>query len=259
MNNNVVITFESNVLHLSDYKENNIFIISKNPRLDFALIVNKLIELNKYSKILNEYEYNSFVGSKAKIGNDVIIESNVFIDDNVIVGSDTIIQSGVRIYGNVVIGKNTIIGANSTIGLAGFGVELDEHGKSVRIPHLGGVRIGNGVHISSLSNVHAGTIEPTIIGDNVQIDSLVHVGHNVKIGKSSIITASTEISGSTIIGENCYIGPNTSLMNKITLGDHVIVGLGSVVTKSFPDNVTIAGSPAKTTTQLRRQKAYASY
>lgn len=54
-----------------------------------------------------------------------------------------------------------------------------------------------------------------------------------------------EVSKSIIIGSKCWIGTNVIILPNVVLGDNVIVGAGSVVTKSFPSNVTIAGNPAK--------------
>lgn len=47
------------------------------------------------------------------------------------------------------------------------------------------------------------------------------------------------------IGKNCWIGGNVSILAGVELGDHVVVGANSVVTKSFPGHVVIGGCPAK--------------
>ena len=47
------------------------------------------------------------------------------------------------------------------------------------------------------------------------------------------------------VGSNCFIGMRTILMPGTVLGDNVIVGAGSIVKGKFPDNVVIAGNPAK--------------
>lgn len=54
-----------------------------------------------------------------------------------------------------------------------------------------------------------------------------------------------------VIGKNCWIGINSSILPGVVLGDHTIVGAGSVVTKSFPDgDCVIAGNPAKVLKKL---------
>ena len=52
------------------------------------------------------------------------------------------------------------------------------------------------------------------------------------------------------IGKNCWIGGHATINPGVTLGDNVVVGSGAVVTRSFPDNVLVAGVPARIIREL---------
>ena len=51
--------------------------------------------------------------------------------------------------------------------------------------------------------------------------------------------------GKVVIGDYVYIGNNALIMPGVTVGDHVLIAAGAVVTKSFPSGVVVAGNPAK--------------
>ncbi|MBN2503933.1 MAG: sugar O-acetyltransferase [Bacilli bacterium] len=85
----------------------------------------------------------------------------------------------------------------------------------------------------------------------------VHIGDNCLIGPNvNILTAlhpldrdsrvsGVEMASPITIGNDCWIGANVTINPGVTLGNNVVVGSGSVVTKSFSDNHIIAGNPAK--------------
>jgi maltose O-acetyltransferase len=53
-----------------------------------------------------------------------------------------------------------------------------------------------------------------------------------------------QIEGDIHIGDSCWIGDNAFIKEGVSIGNNVVVGANSCVTKSFPDNVVLAGVPA---------------
>ena len=214
---------------------NGSIIQANNPRLVFAkalVLLSQLVGFKKFQE-------------KPKIGNDAIISSSAFLGKGVVVGDRSLIGHNVVIHDGVNIGKDCIIKSNTIIGEAGFGFERDEMNKPIRLLHLGSVIIGNRVELGSLNSVCQGTIENTIIQDDVKTDDQVHIAHNCIIRKGALISACVEISGGVDVGEYSWIGPNSSVVQKIKIGKKSFVGIASNVTKSVNDGVSVAGNPAK--------------
>jgi UDP-3-O-[3-hydroxymyristoyl] glucosamine N-acyltransferase len=215
-----------------------------NPRFEYAFILNKFI---KYRPVNNER-------NNCNISDSAIIEPYVVIEENVSIGENCIIRTGVVIKSNVSIGDRCVIKENSVIGLEGFGFEKDEDGCSLRIPHFGGIKIGNDVEIGALTSIGQGTIDPTYIGDNVKIDDSVFIAHNTKIGKRTYVIAQAEVSGSVEIGQDCWIGPSVCIRDGLKIGDNSILGMGSVVTKDVDCNMIVAGNPAQLIEDMKRNR-----
>ena len=224
------------------------YVISDNPRLDFARVVQEFFVPKAVPGI----------AETVRIGRNVLLGKDVTIGEYSVIGNDVVIGDGTEIRHHVVIGDNTLIGrdclikSNTVIGEEGFGFERDERGVPIRIPHLGKVIIGNNVEIGASTVIARGTLDDTVIKNNVKIDDQVFIAHNVFVGECSMIIACAEISGSAHIGEMTWLGPNCSVMNGISIGSNCFIGLGTVVTKSLPDKVVAAGCPARI---LRRNDA----
>lgn len=119
--------------------------------------------------------------------------------------------------------------------------------KSIIIARYGGkITIGSGCGISGSTIYSMNEIN---IGDNVLI------GGNCKIIDNDFhpLPASQRINQKPedikkkpiIIGDGCFIGANSIILKGTTLGKNCVVGAGSVVSGTFPDNVIIAGNPAR--------------
>jgi len=144
------------------------------------------------------------------------------------------------------VGEGCHFGPGTVIGNAGFGFAYDEDGRAHRMPHIGGVIIGDRVEVGSNTVIDSGVLLPTTIGDDVKIDNLVHVAHNVHIGARTLVVAHAMIGGSAWIGMDCWIGAGALIRNKAYIGANVFVGMGANVVKDIEeDGVVVMGNPAR--------------
>ena len=137
-------------------------------------------------------------------------------------------------------------GSGVIIGGDGFGWEWDGE-RQVEFPHHGGVKLGKDVAVGCNTCIDRASLagEFTEIGDGTKIDNLVHIAHNVKIGKHCLIIAGAVIGGSAVIGDRVYVGMGALIKNKVHIGDDAVIGMGAVVLKDVPAGWTVVGNPAK--------------
>jgi UDP-3-O-[3-hydroxymyristoyl] glucosamine N-acyltransferase len=126
----------------------------------------------------------------------------------------------------------------------------------VKVPQVGGVRIGSDVEIGANTSIDCGAIGDTVIEDGVRIDNLVHIAHNVHIGAHTAIAALCGFAGSTTIGKRCMFAGNSGAVNHITVCDDVIVMSQSVLTKdTTTPGVYSSSFPAKPARAWAKQVA----
>jgi len=114
------------------------------------------------------------------------------------------------------------------------------------------LNIGKNVSTAdAIFNISSGNItvgENTVFGHNVFVITGFHRYYKGKLAKLYGEEAPREVPQNghdIIIGSGCFIGSNAQLLSGIQIGDNVIVGAGSIVTKDVPNNVMVAGIPAK--------------
>jgi len=83
------------------------------------------------------------------------------------------------------------------------------------------------------------------IGKGVIVNTGAIIDHECEIGDFSHISVGTRIAGKVTIGAFCFIGIGASIIDGIKIGKNSIIGAGSVVLEDVPENVLIAGVPAK--------------
>ena len=200
------------------------------PKLQFSPSCHPSVVVGEHCDI----HPNSYIGPNVVIGNHVTIEENVIIQANTVIGEHskigkgTFIHPNVNLYSGVRIGQNGVIHSGVVIGSDGFGF-VKAGTQWVKVPQIGGVIIGDRVEIGANTTIDRGAIDDTVIGDDVILDNLIQIGHNVKIGNGTAIAACVGIAGSTEIGQNCLIGGASNINGHLKISDQVsIVGCSNV-------------------------------
>jgi UDP-3-O-[3-hydroxymyristoyl] glucosamine N-acyltransferase len=210
-----------------------------NPRLAFLRCLSKF-----FNKATPRGVHETAVLESKDIGKNVYVGPFSHIGKKVVLGDNTIIYGGVHIYSDTIIGNDVIIDSGAVISSDGFGFEKNENMQLEKFHSIGGVEIHDKVEIGAHVCIDRGTLDNTVIGEGTKIDNLVHIGHNAHIGKNCIIVAQSLVGGSCTIDDNVYVAMSVCLRDHIRIGRNATVGMGAVVTKNVPANLTVIGVPA---------------
>lgn len=125
------------------------------------------------------------------------------------------------------------------------------HDVHIEIP--GNISIGNNVLIPKYTDMKG--MGKIYIGNNILFGPYVSFYTNRHEFKKSSIPISDQPSTQGIIrvGNDSWIGGNVIFLPNISIGNHCVVGAGSVVTKSIPDYVVVVGNPAKIIKHIGKQ------
>jgi UDP-3-O-[3-hydroxymyristoyl] glucosamine N-acyltransferase len=234
-----LIVIEAEIFDPSNFHDSRCsYLVVEHAKYGFASLYELL-------SITNVHSFNTKKENQNSYSQSIVFGPDVYIGKNVTIGENTLIYPGVRILDDSVIGSNVVIKSNGVLGGSGFGYAIRSGFPPLRIPHLGNVIIGNGVEIGSNTAIDRATFGSTVVEDFVKIDNGVHIAHNCRVGKRTLVIAHAELSGSVIVGHDSWIAPNVSIKESVKIGNNVIVGIGSVVLKDLPDNAVAFGVPAK--------------
>jgi UDP-3-O-[3-hydroxymyristoyl] glucosamine N-acyltransferase len=181
------------------------------------------------------------IGDNCAVGDGAIIGPGCVIANDCRVGAGTRLVANVTLGADVHVGLRCIVHPGAVIGSDGFGNAMSETGW-VKVPQVGGVRIGDDVEIGSNTAIDRGAIDHTVIENGVRLDNLVHIAHNVRIGEHTAMAAMTGIAGSTVIGKRCMFAGQTGVAGHVTICDDVIVNGRAVITKNIDKPGTYAGA-----------------
>ena len=195
---------------------------------------------------------NCVLGARVRIGARSVLLGGNDLRADCQVGNDVCLFPNVVLYRQTRIGNRVAIHAGTVIGADGFGYVLDE-GRHRKILHLGNVVVHDDVEIGANAAIDRGALGSTVIGEGTKIDNLVHVAHNVVIGRHCIIMGQVGFGGSTHLGDYVVVASQSGVADHLKLGHQSMVGAKSGVMRDVPDGGRVLGLPAAPDRQAKRQ------
>jgi len=187
---------------------------------------------------------HSVIGDAAVLGDGIVIEANAVVGAGATIGAGSVLWPGVVIYPRVEIGKRVFIHAGARIGSDGFGYVFAD-GMHRKIPHIGGCIIEDDVEIGANTTIDRGSIDDTVIGAGTKIDNLVHIGHNVRIGRLCLVMAQVGISGSARIADGVILAGQAGIGGHTSIGKGARIAGQAGVFGDVPAGESWSGYPAR--------------
>lgn len=182
----------------------------------------------------------------AKIGADTVLMPQVFIGANVTLGKGCLVYPRVVIREDCVVGDGVIIHPGAVIGADGFGFLTDKKtGRHTKIPQIGNVVIEDRCEIGANVAIDRGAVGSTVVRSGTQIDNLVQIGHNAKLGRDCVIVSQSGIAGSATIGNNVVLAGQSGVAGHLTIGDGSVITAQSGVMSDVPPKSVLFGSPGR--------------
>jgi UDP-3-O-[3-hydroxymyristoyl] glucosamine N-acyltransferase len=193
------------------------------------------------------------IGPRAAIGAGTVIGATAVIGPDVQIGRHCSIGPGASVT-HALVGDNVILHTGCRIGQDGFRYQTGARGH-IKVPQLGRVIIQDNVEIGAGTTIDRGAGGDTVIGEGAKIDNLVQIGHNVTVGRNSIIVAQCGLSGSVVLGANVVLGGQVGIADHLTIGEGAMIGAKSGVVSDVPAGGKWLGYPAWPAREFMRAMA----
>lgn len=219
------------------------------PKGKTSLVVNEPFEA--YVKIVQHFRpftpAEKPISDSATIGKGSVIMPNVFIGNDVTIGKDCIIYPNVTILDYTTIGNNVIIQAGTVIGSDPFYYNTKKNREVwyKKMPGCGNVVIEDFAEIGACCAIDRGVTSETRIGAGTKMDNMVHIGHDVIIGKNCLFAAQVAIAGGTTLKDGVTLWGQVGVSKTLTIGANATVLAQSGVGKDIEDGKVYWGSPAE--------------
>lgn len=184
------------------------------------------------------------VDDGAVLGDGVHLGPHCTVGRGVRVGAGSWLGDSVTLYPGAEIGKRVRLHAGVRVASDGFGY-VQAGGRHEKIPHVGRCIVQDDVEIGANSTLDRGSVDDTVIGAGTKIDNLVHIAHNVRIGRLCLIMAQVGIAGSVHIGDGCILAGQVGVSGHHEIGAGARLAAQAGVFGDIPAGETWSGYPAR--------------
>jgi UDP-3-O-[3-hydroxymyristoyl] glucosamine N-acyltransferase len=190
----------------------------------------------------------------AEVGDGSSIGAHVVVGAGAKIGANTFLHPHVVVYPGVVLGNRVILHAGVRIGVDGFGYVAGE-GKIEKVPQIGACIVEDDVEIGANSTVDRGSIGETRVMMGSKLDNLVHLGHNVVVGRMALLAAQVGVAGSSRIGSGVLAGGQAGIAGHLTVGDGAQLAAQAGIIGDVEAGETVMGFPARPRAEFLRTSA----
>ncbi|HEU4722675.1 MAG TPA: UDP-3-O-(3-hydroxymyristoyl)glucosamine N-acyltransferase [Gemmatimonadaceae bacterium] len=194
------------------------------------------------------------LGDGVRLGARSRLEAHVVVGPGVEIGEDCHVYPAVTLYAGTRVGDRVRLHAGARVGSDGFGYVFRD-GAHAKIPHVGRCIVEHDVEIGANTTIDRGSIDDTVIGAGTKIDNLVHVAHNVRIGRLCLLMAQVGIAGSVRVEDGCILAGQVGIAGHVTIGKGARLAAQAGVFGSIPAGETWSGYPARPHKEALRAQA----
>jgi len=192
-----------------------------------------------------QIDHSASIAAFVSIGARSRVEAGARIGPGCVIGEDCVVGKGSELSANVTLVRRVRLGARvlihpgAVLGADGFGLAQERAPGSeahwIKVPQLGGVVVGDDCEIGANTTIDRGALDDTVLGNDVRLDNLIQIAHNVQVGDHTAMAGCVGVAGSTTIGRHCMIAGAAGISGHLSICDHVVITAMGMVLHSITE------------------------
>jgi len=179
------------------------------------------------------------IGARSRVEAGARIGPGCVIGEDCVIGAQCELSANVTLVRRVRLGARVLIHPGAVLGADGFGLAQERAPGTephwIKVPQLGGVVVGDDCEIGANTTIDRGALDDTVLGNDVRLDNLIQIAHNVRVGDHTAMAGCVGVAGSTTIGRHCMIAGAAGISGHLSICDHVVITAMGMVLHSITE------------------------